>query len=112
AVAERTLEQGFPSRQLRGVAHGYVRGPHNGARVAFVENVMEIGCQAIADIDHRVQANSLVKRNRLDETRLKRQMFAADAAAENARDHDPVAGLSAAAANRTAPGRLPNQRDA
>ena len=68
--------------------------------MALLANVVHVGGKAIADIDHGVQFDERMELLRFANARREIEMFAAQAAAERAGDHKPVAGLRAGPPDR------------
>ena len=73
-----------------------LRAEHRPA-AGLLADVLDIGGQAVADVDHGVQIGDLVQAQRLAHARREIEVLAEDAAAERAGHQQPVARLRSAA---------------
>src|SRR5262245_44217633 len=79
---------------------------------AFLADVPGVGGQAVADVNHCVQLDSLVQRQRFPDARCEVEMMTEDASSQWSRHESKVARLGAAPQNRAASRRAAVQRHA
>ena len=95
SVAQGPLERrSLVTRLTCCFTNGHVGRSHDSTGPAFVQNVVKVGRQAVADVDHGVQFDRFVESDRLADSRLKREMLAGETSAEIARHQDPIARLA------------------
>src|SRR5205807_9749234 len=99
------FERGFAVVHRPGrVRDGDGFGSQDGAAAALAADVAEVGGEAVADVDHRVQFDGGVELQCLADPRGEVEVMAADGTAERAGDEEPVAGAGAASPDRAAAG--------
>jgi hypothetical protein len=91
AIPQGVFQRSNAVRQLRrGGADRDCLGPEHSTAAAFLTNMIHIRRQAVAQVDHGVQRDAGVQRERFANPRRKGQVFAKDAAAQGPGHQQPV----------------------
>ena len=96
----------------RRVADGNRFGLEHRTAAALRAEMLDIGSQAVADIDHGMEVNQLVELERFAHARCERKVFPQDAAAQGPRDQKPITWLRSGAAHGAAGRRFAEYGDA